>query len=100
MKLIGEVVEAVLAKPQSEKKFDVACSPSSAPNTNFIPPYGGFPVNPFGQVAPGYGAAAGFQQSATWGTDAASPTSEEDRGSGTGRGVTTGSGDDNSRYRL
>lgn len=53
----------VLAKPQSEKKFDVASSPSSTPHPNFISPgYGAFPMNPYGQVAPGYGAAAGFQQ--------------------------------------
>lgn len=54
----------VLAKPQSEKKFDVVTSPSSAPHPNFIPSpgFGAFPVNPYGQVAPGFGAAAGFQQ--------------------------------------
>lgn len=57
-------MEVVLAKPQTEKKFDVANPPSSSPHPNFIPPagYGAFPVAPYGHLTPGYGAAAGFQQ--------------------------------------
>lgn len=59
----GQALEVVFAKPQTEKKFDVANLPSS-PHPNFIPSpgYGTFPVGPYGHLAPGYGAAAGFQQ--------------------------------------
>lgn len=59
----GRALEVVFAKPQTEKKFDVANLPSS-PHPNFIPSpgYGTFPVGPYGHLAPGYGATAGFQQ--------------------------------------
>ncbi|XP_027108575.1 heterogeneous nuclear ribonucleoprotein Q isoform X4 [Coffea arabica] len=127
----GQVLEVVLAKPQSEKKFDVAHhSPSSAPLPNFIPPsgYGGFPMNPFGQVAPGYGAVAGFQQPMIYGrgpmpagmqmVPMVLPDGQigyvlqqpgiqmppvrprrNDRGNGAGRGGTSASSDDTGRNR-
>lgn len=64
----GQALEVVFAKPQAEKKFDVANLPSS-PHPNFIPSpgYGAFPVAPYGHLAPGYGAAAGFQQPMIYG---------------------------------
>ncbi|XP_009759901.1 heterogeneous nuclear ribonucleoprotein Q isoform X1 [Nicotiana tabacum] len=61
----GQVLEVVLAKPQTEKKFDAAAGPHNAmPHPNYIPHpgYGAFPVNPYGHLSAGYGAAAGFQQ--------------------------------------
>lgn len=58
------MLEVVLAKPQSEKKFDAANTHNPSPMPNYIPHpgYAGIPVNPYSPVAGGYGAAAGFQQ--------------------------------------
>lgn len=65
MWIAGQMLEVVLAKPQTEKKFDAAAGPHNAmPHPNYIPHpgYGAFPVNPYGHLSAGYGAAAGFQQ--------------------------------------
>lgn len=60
----GQVLEVVLAKPQTEKKFDMSNPHNPMPHPNYIPHagYGAFPVNPYGSVTSGYGATAGFQQ--------------------------------------
>ncbi|KAL2229627.1 UNVERIFIED_CONTAM: Heterogeneous nuclear ribonucleoprotein Q [Sesamum indicum] len=60
----GQVLEVVLAKPQTEKKFDAANPHNPSPVPNYIPHpgYAGIPVNPYAPIAAGYGTAAGFQQ--------------------------------------
>ncbi|XP_022873955.1 heterogeneous nuclear ribonucleoprotein Q-like isoform X1 [Olea europaea var. sylvestris] len=61
----GHLLEVVLAKPQTEKKFDTASPHNSAPMPNYIPHpgYAGIPLNPYAApMASGYGAAAGLQQ--------------------------------------
>ncbi|XP_060203836.1 heterogeneous nuclear ribonucleoprotein Q isoform X1 [Lycium barbarum] len=61
----GQVLEVVLAKPQTEKKFDAASPHNALPHPNYIPHpgYGAYPVNPYGgPLTAGYGAAAAFQQ--------------------------------------
>lgn len=62
--IAGQVLEVVLAKPQTEKKFDMSNPHNPMPHPNYIPHagYGGFPVSPYGSVTTGYGATAGFQQ--------------------------------------
>ncbi|KAL0388950.1 UNVERIFIED_CONTAM: Heterogeneous nuclear ribonucleoprotein Q [Sesamum radiatum] len=62
--LCGKVLEVVLAKPQTEKKFDAANPHNPSPVPNYIPHpgYAGIPVNPYAPIAAGYGTAAGFQQ--------------------------------------
>lgn len=64
MWIAGQVLEVVLAKPQTEKKFDAASPYNAVPHHNYIPHpgYGAFPVNPYAPLTAGYGAAAGFQQ--------------------------------------
>nr|GLL36276.1 heterogeneous nuclear ribonucleoprotein Q [Ipomoea trifida] len=65
----GQVLEVVLAKPQTEKKFDMSNPHNPMPHPNYIPHagYGGFPVSPYGSVTTGYGATAGFQQPMIYG---------------------------------
>ncbi|RAL48747.1 unnamed protein product [Cuscuta campestris] len=70
----GQVLEVVLAKPQTDKKFDMMSNHHGMfLHPNFIPHaaggYGSFPMNPYGAaVAGGYGAAAaGFQQPMIYG---------------------------------
>lgn len=60
----GQLLEVVLARPQSDKKQDGASHVNSGPHPNYIPSagYSGFPSNPYGHVGAGYGVAAGFQQ--------------------------------------
>ncbi|KAL3622318.1 nuclear ribonucleoprotein Q [Castilleja foliolosa] len=61
----GHMLEVVLAKPQTEKKFDTANPLYPAPIPNYIahPGFGGIPVSPYAApMAAGYGATAGFQQ--------------------------------------
>lgn len=62
----GQVLEVVLAKPQSDRKFDGGANPyNSGPHPNYAPypPYGGgFPGNPYGPVGAPYGGATGYQQ--------------------------------------
>lgn len=68
MWIAGQMLEVVLAKPQTEKKFDAANPYNAIPHHNYIPHpgYGAFPMNPFAPLTAGYGAAAaaaaGFQQ--------------------------------------
>lgn len=70
----GQMLEVVLAKPQTEKKFDAANPYNAIPHHNYIPHpgYGAFPMNPFAPLTAGYGAAAaaaaaGFQQPMIYG---------------------------------
>ncbi|CAA3023310.1 heterogeneous nuclear ribonucleo Q isoform X1 [Olea europaea subsp. europaea] len=61
----GHLLEVVLAKPQTEKKFDMANPHSSLLMPNYIPRpgYAGIPMNPYAApIASGYGTAAGLQQ--------------------------------------
>ncbi|CAA2969983.1 heterogeneous nuclear ribonucleo Q isoform X1 [Olea europaea subsp. europaea] len=61
----GHLLEVVLAKPQTEKKFDTASPHNSTPMPNYIPHpgYAGIPMNPYAApMTSGYGAAAGLQQ--------------------------------------
>uniref|UniRef100_A0A162B5N5 RRM domain-containing protein n=1 Tax=Daucus carota subsp. sativus TaxID=79200 RepID=A0A162B5N5_DAUCS len=61
----GQVLEVVLAKPQSDRKPDGANIHNSGLVPNYIPSpgYGGFPGNPYAApVGAGYGVAAGYQQ--------------------------------------
>ncbi|GFP88171.1 heterogeneous nuclear ribonucleoprotein q [Phtheirospermum japonicum] len=61
----GHILEVVLAKPQTEKKFDTANPLNPSPIPNYIPHpgFGGIPVSPYAApMAAGYGATAGFQQ--------------------------------------
>lgn len=68
----GQMLEVVLAKPQTEKKFDAASPHNAIPHHNYIPHpgYGAFPMNPFAPLTAGYGAAAAaaaFQQPMIYG---------------------------------
>ncbi|XP_051145693.1 heterogeneous nuclear ribonucleoprotein Q isoform X2 [Andrographis paniculata] len=67
--LNGQAIEVVLAKPQTEKKFDAANSHAASPIPNYIPHpgYAGIPMNPYPPIAAGYSAAAGFQQPMIYG---------------------------------
>ncbi|KAL8108975.1 heterogeneous nuclear ribonucleoprotein Q isoform X1 [Apium graveolens] len=60
----GQVLEVVLAKPQSDRKSEGANIHNSGLVPNYIPNpgYGGFPANPYAAVGAGYGVAAGYQQ--------------------------------------
>lgn len=60
----GQVLEVVLAKPQSDRKSDGANLHNSGLHPNYItnPVYGGFPGNPYAPVGAGYGVSAGYQQ--------------------------------------
>uniref|UniRef100_M1AQM9 RNA-binding region RNP-1 (RNA recognition motif); Calcium-binding EF-hand n=1 Tax=Solanum tuberosum TaxID=4113 RepID=M1AQM9_SOLTU len=65
MWIAGQMLEVVLAKPQTEKKFDAASPHNAVPHHNYIPHpgYGAFPMNPYAPLTAGYGAAAAaFQQ--------------------------------------
>ncbi|XP_015055735.1 heterogeneous nuclear ribonucleoprotein Q [Solanum pennellii] len=70
----GQMLEVVLAKPQTEKKFDAASPHNTMPHHNYIPHpgYGAFPMNPYAPLTAGYGAAAAaaaaaFQQPMIYG---------------------------------
>ncbi|CAH9106131.1 unnamed protein product [Cuscuta epithymum] len=67
----GQALEVVLAKPQADKNFVMSNPHNPMPHPNFIPHvgggYGSFPVSPYGAVASGYGATAGFQQPMIYG---------------------------------
>ncbi|KAA8520793.1 hypothetical protein F0562_014935 [Nyssa sinensis] len=65
----GQVLEVCLAKPQTEKKFDMANPHNSGPHPSYIPHagYGSFPGNPYGGLGAGYSVAAGFQQPVIYG---------------------------------
>ncbi|KAL2461429.1 RNA-binding (RRM/RBD/RNP motif) family protein [Abeliophyllum distichum] len=65
----GHLLEVVLAKPQTEKKFDTANPHNPTPMPNYIPHpgYAGIPVNPYSPIASGYGAATGLQQPMIYG---------------------------------
>ncbi|KAK7275428.1 hypothetical protein RIF29_16545 [Crotalaria pallida] len=67
----GQMLEVVLAKPQTEKKFDggYPYNPGFQPNHFPHPGYsGGFAGNPYGSSGGGYGvAAASFQQPVIYG---------------------------------
>lgn len=70
----GQMLEVVLAKPQTEKKFDAASPHNAMPHHNYIPHpgYGAFPMNPYAPLTAGYGAAAAaaaaaFQQPMIYG---------------------------------
>ncbi|KAH0723795.1 hypothetical protein AABB24_016967 [Solanum stoloniferum] len=67
----GQMLEVVLAKPQTEKKFDAASPHNAVPHHNYIPHpgYGAFPMNPYAPLTAGYGAAAAaaFQQPMIYG---------------------------------
>ncbi|XP_061353275.1 heterogeneous nuclear ribonucleoprotein Q [Gastrolobium bilobum] len=66
----GQLLEVVLAKPQTEKKSDggYAYNPGLHPNLHPPPVYGaGYPGNLYGSLGGGYGVAAGFQQPVIYG---------------------------------
>ncbi|KAE9595834.1 hypothetical protein Lal_00031047 [Lupinus albus] len=66
----GQVLEVVLAKPQTERKPDggYAYNPGFQPNHFPQPSYGGgFAGNLYGSSGGGYGVAAGFQQPVIYG---------------------------------
>ncbi|GKB19428.1 heterogeneous nuclear ribonucleoprotein Q [Tanacetum coccineum] len=68
--LLGQYLEVVFAKPQSEKKPDAANPHHAAPLPNYIPHgvYGGFAANPYGAaVAPAYGVNPSLQQPMIYG---------------------------------
>lgn len=58
------MLAVVLAKPQTQKKFNVANpqNPTPVSNNNNHLGYAGIPVSPYASIAAGYGAAPGFQQ--------------------------------------
>lgn len=60
MWIAGQMLEVVLAKPQTEKKFDAASPHNAMSHHNYIPHpgYGAFPMNPYAPLTAGYGAAA------------------------------------------
>lgn len=62
--IVGQVLEVVLAKPQTEKKPD-----ATYPYTSVLPPahaplpsYGGFAANPYGSMTAALPVASNFQQ--------------------------------------
>ncbi|KAI4328971.1 hypothetical protein L6164_021281 [Bauhinia variegata] len=65
----GQLLEVVLAKPQTEKKSDggYGYNPGLHPNHPPHPGYGGFSGNPYGSMGTGYGVTAGFQQPMIYG---------------------------------
>ncbi|XP_055807251.1 heterogeneous nuclear ribonucleoprotein Q isoform X2 [Solanum dulcamara] len=65
----GQMLEVVLAKPQTEKKFDAASPHNAISHHNYIPHpgYGAFPINPYAPLTAGYGTAAAFQQPMIYG---------------------------------
>ncbi|XP_024932064.1 heterogeneous nuclear ribonucleoprotein Q [Ziziphus jujuba] len=65
----GQVLEVVLAKPQTDKKSDGPYPYNIGPHPNHIPHpgYGGFAGNPYSSLGAGYGGAAGFQQPMIYG---------------------------------
>ncbi|XP_008437829.1 heterogeneous nuclear ribonucleoprotein Q isoform X1 [Cucumis melo] len=64
----GQLLEVVLAKPQSDKKSDGAYShiSGSYPNHLLHGGYGGYGGNPYGSIG-GYGVTAGFHQPMIYG---------------------------------
>nr|KYP71988.1 hypothetical protein KK1_011273 [Cajanus cajan] len=65
----GQVLEVVLAKPQTDKKPDggYAYNPGVHPNHLPHPAYGNFSGNPYGSLGAGYGVAGGYQQPMIYG---------------------------------
>ncbi|KAJ9563356.1 hypothetical protein OSB04_008516 [Centaurea solstitialis] len=66
----GQVLEVVLAKPQSDRKPDGINPHYAGPHPNYIPHtvYGGFAANPYGgNVGPRYGVSPSFQQPMIYG---------------------------------
>lgn len=66
----GQLLEVVLAKPQSDRKSDNNSPHYSGPHPNYIPQnvYGGFSSNPYGgSVGPRYGVTPSFQQPMIYG---------------------------------
>ncbi|XP_074279634.1 heterogeneous nuclear ribonucleoprotein Q [Silene latifolia] len=62
----GQLLEVMMAKPQTDKKVDAAASFGAA--ATFLPqPAFGFAGNPYGSVGAGYGVAGGFQQPMIYG---------------------------------
>ena len=61
---VGQVLEVVLAKPQTDKKTDAAYPYSAGLHPNHLPHpgYGGFTGAPYGSVSAGFGVATSFQQ--------------------------------------
>lgn len=60
----GQVLEVVLAKPQTEKKPEGGFPYGAGVPPNHLPHagYGGFAGAPYGAVGAGFGVAASFQQ--------------------------------------
>ncbi|XVE77332.1 hypothetical protein DITRI_Ditri13aG0053900 [Diplodiscus trichospermus] len=65
----GQVLEVVLAKPQTDKKTDAAYPYSAGlhPNHLPLPGYGGFTGAPYGSVSAGFGVATSLQQPLIYG---------------------------------
>ncbi|GLU00878.1 hypothetical protein SLE2022_182150 [Rubroshorea leprosula] len=65
----GQVLEVVLAKPQTDKKIDVGYPYSTGlqPNHLMHPAYSGFAAAPYGSVGAGFGVATNFQQPVIYG---------------------------------
>ncbi|KAH9702352.1 Heterogeneous nuclear ribonucleoprotein Q [Citrus sinensis] len=65
----GQVLEVVLAKPQTDKKTEgtFPYSPGLVPTHLPHAGYGGFAGTPYGSVGAGFGVAAGFQQPMIYG---------------------------------
>ncbi|KAK7829045.1 heterogeneous nuclear ribonucleoprotein q [Quercus suber] len=65
----GQVLEVVLAKPQTDKKFEGSYPHNAGPHPNHLPHpgYGGFAGNPYGSLGAGYGVATSFQQPVIYG---------------------------------
>ncbi|XVF72952.1 hypothetical protein PTKIN_Ptkin12aG0161800 [Pterospermum kingtungense] len=65
----GQVLEVVLAKPQTDKKTDAACSYGAGlhPNHLMNPAYGGFTGASIASVSAGYGVATSIQQPVIYG---------------------------------
>lgn len=65
----GHVLEVVLAKPQSDKKTDVAYPYNAGipPSQVAHPAYGGLAGNPYGSLGTGFGVPASFQQPVIYG---------------------------------
>uniref|UniRef100_A0A2P2KCD2 RRM domain-containing protein n=3 Tax=Rhizophora mucronata TaxID=61149 RepID=A0A2P2KCD2_RHIMU len=65
----GQVLEVVLAKPQTDKKPDGAYPYSAGVHPSHVPypAYSGFAGNPYGTLGTGFGVAANFQQPVIYG---------------------------------
>ncbi|GLT76002.1 hypothetical protein SLA2020_476880 [Shorea laevis] len=65
----GQVLEVVLAKPQTDKKTDVSYPYTAGLQPNHLthPAYGGFAGAPYGSVGAGLGVAPSFQQPVIYG---------------------------------